>query len=150
MSSESPTDELTDELTQSIAAFTWTMARRMRHVGAEKVGMSLGQVSLLAQLQREPGSTSAELARKEQITPQSMSAMVHELRTKGYLTASADSHDGRARRLQLTPEGEEALDSARRLRAQWMAERIDDLIDPKTRGDYLAMFNRLLVLAESD
>jgi DNA-binding MarR family transcriptional regulator len=59
----------------------------------------------LAWLRRKGRLTTAELARREQITPQSMGAVVAELVERGWVTKSKDPNDGRRELLALTDAG---------------------------------------------
>ena len=57
--------------------------------------------------------TTAELARREQITPQAMGATIASLEKLGLVARSADAADGRLSILSLTPEGLAAVHSGR-------------------------------------
>jgi DNA-binding MarR family transcriptional regulator len=57
--------------------------------------------------------TTAELARREQISPQAMGATIASLEQLGLVTRSADAADGRLSILDLTPEGQAAVRSGR-------------------------------------
>ena len=75
-------------------------------------GLELGMsgYAALAHLRDAPGLSSAELARRCFVTPQTMGGVVALLEERGLLTR-VDA-EGRAQRLDLTPAGTEALTSA--------------------------------------
>jgi len=64
--------------------------------------------SILAMLQHEPGLSSAELARRTMITPQSMSEALKSLAIAG-LVAVTDETPGRSNRLEVTGRGRRLL-----------------------------------------
>ncbi|MFC4243905.1 MarR family winged helix-turn-helix transcriptional regulator [Gryllotalpicola reticulitermitis] len=77
---------------------------------AMRSGRPVGELSprheaALAWLRRKGRLTTAELARREQITPQSMGAVVAELVERGWVTKSKDPNDGRRELLALTDSG---------------------------------------------
>jgi DNA-binding MarR family transcriptional regulator len=57
--------------------------------------------------------TTADLARREQISPQAMGATIVSLEKLGLVARSADTADGRRAIVSLTPEGLEAIRSGR-------------------------------------
>lgn len=59
-------------------------------------------------LDRE-GTRLTVLAERAGMTKQSMAYLVESLGEAGYLTSGADPHDGRAKRVQLTRRGEQAM-----------------------------------------
>lgn len=74
---------------------------------------------------RRDGSRLTELARLAQVTPQSMSYLVDQLATRGYVERTPDPDDARAVRIRLTARGWDEAASARRaiddLEAEWIA-----------------------------
>jgi DNA-binding MarR family transcriptional regulator len=86
--------------------------RRIRESSAEGE-LSLPQLAALSRLDRLGPMTTAELARREQITPQAMGATIASLRKLGLVARSADAADGRLSILGLTPDGLAAVRSGR-------------------------------------
>jgi DNA-binding MarR family transcriptional regulator len=86
--------------------------RRIREASAEGE-LSIPQVTALSRLARLGSMTTAELARREQISPQAMGATIASLEQLGLVTRSADAADGRLSILDLTPEGQAAVRSGR-------------------------------------
>ena len=137
-----------EEFARTLTAFIWAMARRLRQEGAALEGLSLAQMSVLSYLARSPGQTNADLARDEQITPQSMSSIVHELIVSEFVSRKNDEKDGRLKRLYLTPKGTQALKSARERRTEWLAKNIDGSFSPQQQAALLKAVEELSVLTQ--
>jgi DNA-binding MarR family transcriptional regulator len=86
--------------------------RRIREASAEG-DLSIPQLTALSRLGRLGPTTTAELARREQISPQAMGATIASLEKLGLVARSADATDGRLSILGLTPEGLAAVRSER-------------------------------------
>ncbi len=68
--------------------------------------------AVFAQISLE-GSRLTELARKADMTPQSMAEVVDELVDMGYVTRQPDPSDGRAKLIVLTERGRDAVAAGR-------------------------------------
>jgi DNA-binding MarR family transcriptional regulator len=86
--------------------------RRIREASAAGE-LSIPQLTALSRLDRLGPMTTAELARREQISPQAMGATIASLEKLGLVARSADAADGRLPILGLTPEGLAAVHSGR-------------------------------------
>ena len=86
--------------------------RRVREASAAGE-LSGPQLTALSRLDRQGPVTTAELARREQISPQAMGATIASLEDLGLVARSADPADGRRSILSLTPEGLAAIRSGR-------------------------------------
>ncbi len=75
--------------------------------------LTVPQLTALSRLDRLGPATTAELARREQITPQAMGATVASLEQRGLVTRQPDAVDGRRSILSLTPEGQTTIGSGR-------------------------------------
>jgi DNA-binding MarR family transcriptional regulator len=100
--------ETASRLRVAIGAFK----RRVREASAEGE-LSIPQLTALSRLDRLGPVTTAELARREQISPQAMGATISSLEKLGLVARSADVADGRLSILDLTPEGLAAVRSGR-------------------------------------
>jgi DNA-binding MarR family transcriptional regulator len=69
--------------------------------------------------------TTAELARREQITPQAMGTTIASLEKLGLVARSADAADARRSILSLTPDGLAAIHSGRNA----MVDRITAVLE---------------------
>src|SRR6201989_1718858 len=80
------------------------LLRRLRQIptGDE---LTLSESAALARLDRGGPATAAELARAEQISPQSMGATLGALQERGLIERAPDPKDGRRMILTLTDGG---------------------------------------------
>jgi DNA-binding MarR family transcriptional regulator len=97
-----PTDP--EVLANSIGDMLAALRRAMRS-GRQIGDLAPRHEAALAWLRRKRQLTTAELARYEQITPQSMGAIVAELVERGWVVKSKDPEDGRRELLTLTDAG---------------------------------------------
>jgi DNA-binding MarR family transcriptional regulator len=96
--------------------------------------LSLPQLTALSRLNRLGPMTTAELARREQISPQAMGATIASLQKRGLVARSADAADGRLSILDLTPEGLAAVRSGRNAVVDRMVAVLDEsFTDEETR-----------------
>src|ERR1700733_2444848 len=79
--------------------------RRTQETFAEG-DLTVPQLTALSRLDRLGPSTTAELARREQITPQAMGATIASLEQRDLVMRRPDSVDGRRSILHLTPAGQ--------------------------------------------
>jgi DNA-binding MarR family transcriptional regulator len=86
--------------------------------------LSVPQLAALSRLDRLGAMTTAELARREQITPQAMGNTIASLEKLDLVARRADAADGRLSILSLTPEGLEAVRSGRNA----VVDRIVDVL----------------------
>lgn len=100
--------ETASRLRFAIGAFK----RRVREASVEGE-LSGPQLTALSRLERLGSMTTAELARREQISPQAMGTTIASLEQLGLVARSADAADGRRSILSLTPEGLAAIRSGR-------------------------------------
>jgi DNA-binding MarR family transcriptional regulator len=94
-----------------------TAVRRAMRSGRQVGNLAMRHEAALAWLRRRGRLTTAELARLEQITPQSMGAVVAELVERGWVVKTKDPDDGRRELLALTDAGAATVaqtDAARR------------------------------------
>jgi DNA-binding MarR family transcriptional regulator len=88
----------------SLSAF-----KRRIHEAAMEGDLSAPQLTALSRIDRLGPVTTAELARREQITPQAMGATIASLEQRGLVARCADASDGRRSILSLTPSGRDAI-----------------------------------------
>jgi len=113
-----------------------TIANRLRPVilrlGRElrreihSLGVTGGQVSLLAAIKHNPGITATELAERERVSAPGMSGHLVRMENARLIERTRAS-DRRRIGLFLTPEGEKVLKSVRKRRTAWLVERLEGL-----------------------
>ena len=102
------TRETASRLRVAVGAFK----RRIRETSAEGE-LGIPQLTALSRLDRLGPMTTADLARREQITPQAMGTTIASLEKLGLVARGADAADARLSILSLTPEGLAAVRSGR-------------------------------------
>src|SRR5258705_9252473 len=77
------------------------LSRRLR---SDPIGgdLSLSELSVLAGLEREGPATPADIARREQVRPQSVAAPLSRLEHRGLVRKVQDKYDGRKLTVLLT------------------------------------------------
>jgi DNA-binding MarR family transcriptional regulator len=99
-----------------------------RHLRREthSLGVTSGQISLLAEIRRSPGMGVRELAALERMSSPGMSKYVARLEQAG-LVRRTTAADRRRVGLELTEEGQRVLRSVRSRRTAWLATRLGGL-----------------------
>lgn len=87
------------------------------------LGVTGGQVSLLAAVRNHPGIGVRELAARERMSAPGMSKYVARLEAAGLLTRTTGA-DRRRIGLELTPEAHRVLRSVKSRRTAWLAARL--------------------------
>jgi DNA-binding MarR family transcriptional regulator len=100
-----------------------SLVRRLRQVEPDG-GLSMPEASALALLDREGPTTCSVLAKREQITPQSMGVTLSTLETRGLVQRRADPDDGRRAVMSLTRAGREVVLRRRDASTEVMAHAI--------------------------
>ena len=99
------------------------LLRRLRQVGVPGE-LTVPETSALARLDRNGPATSSELARVEQISPQSMGATLSALEARGLVTRDPDARDGRRIVLSVTEAGRQLLRDKRDTRTEHLAQAL--------------------------
>ncbi|MET0702952.1 MAG: MarR family transcriptional regulator [Mycobacterium sp.] len=121
MSSVAETEPDLDQIAGALFVSVGLVRRRLRQQQISG-DLSFPETAALARLDRCGPATSAELARKEQISPQSMGATLSTLQDRGLIARSADPDDGRRIVLRITDRGLAALRDRRRERVEQLAQ----------------------------
>ena len=88
------------------------LVRRLRHVQPDG-GISVPEATALALLHRDGPATCTTLAKREQITPQSMGATLASLEARGLIQRRTDPEDGRRAVMSITRAGNEIISRRR-------------------------------------
>jgi DNA-binding MarR family transcriptional regulator len=101
------------------------LARQLRRE-IHSLGVTGGQVSLLHEIEREPGITASELAERERVSAPGMSGRLVRLEAANLIERTR-AGDRRRIGLSLTSDGAKVLRSVRQRRTAWLAKRLDRL-----------------------
>ena len=115
-----------ERIASELALGVSLLRRRLRQLPTRGEA-TIPEMSALARLQRSGPATNAELAKVEQISPQSMQATVKVLEERGMVARSTDPTDGRRVILSITPAGERAVAAKRAVRARQLADAMASL-----------------------
>lgn len=99
------------------------LVRRLRQIRTEGE-LTLPESSALSRLDRGGATTSSELARQEQISPQSMGATLAALEARGLVERHPDPGDGRRVVLSITEAGQQMMHDKRNARTQQLAKAL--------------------------
>jgi len=99
------------------------LMRRLREVSAEG-DLTAPELSTLSLIDRGGPITIADLARRQQITPQATGATVASLGAAGLLAKESDPHDKRRSLFTLNDAGRQALHSGRSATVDRMADAL--------------------------
>jgi DNA-binding MarR family transcriptional regulator len=118
-----PKDLDVEQVAAALYVSIGLLRRRLRQLQVEGE-LTSPETAALSRLDRGGPTTSAALARLEQITPQSMGATLASLEARGLLARAADPEDGRRVILSVTEAGREVLRSRRNARAGQLAQAL--------------------------
>ena len=124
------------------------LLRRLRQVQPDGE-LSLPETSALARLDRSGPAASSELAKLEQISPQSMGATLAALEARGLVARRADPGDGRRAVLSLTAAGQQVLRDKRSARVAQLAQALSGGFSPAEISQLRAAAPLLERLAQS-
>jgi DNA-binding MarR family transcriptional regulator len=108
------------------------LARRLRQMQDESLGLHPNQLSAIAVLLNSGNQLMGELAAQERVQPPSMTRIVNSLEARDYVVRRPDPRDHRQCLVSLTDSGRQVLLENRRRRDEWLAVRIAGL-DPADR-----------------
>jgi DNA-binding MarR family transcriptional regulator len=92
-------------------------------------GISPGQASALAMIERLGSPALSELAAAEQVRPPSMTRVVDALEGDGFVERRVDASDRRCQRVSLTPAGRRALAGIRGRKTAFLEARLSRLTE---------------------
>jgi DNA-binding MarR family transcriptional regulator len=104
------------------------LARELRRE-IHSLGVTGGQMSILAAISHAPGITASAVAEQERVSAPAMSNHVARLEKAGLIERTREGLDRRRVGLSLTAEGQKVLRSVRKKRTAWLAARLDNLTD---------------------
>ena len=111
--------------------------------------LSLPQRSALRWLDRCGPSTASDLARLDQISPQSMGVTIAELEARGLLARSTDPEDGRRSVLSITTEGAALLKTRHDARVEQLSAALSQHFTAEEIGQLTAAAGLIERLADN-
>ncbi|MEI6372637.1 MAG: MarR family transcriptional regulator [Actinomycetes bacterium] len=120
------------ELSSDLRISVTRLARRLRTERADH-GLTLGQVSMLATLDRHGPLTAGELALHEGIRPPSATRTLASLDELGLITRACSETDRRQSVISITDAARDLLHEDRRRRDALLADLLDQLSDDERR-----------------
>lgn len=108
------------------------------------------QADALAELAHVGPMSIAGLAESRGVTHQSMRLVVVRLETAGLLKRQPDPADGRGWLMSLTAAGRRTVERDRQVRANWLAQAIDEKLSPLEREELSRAVPLLLRLIDAE
>jgi DNA-binding MarR family transcriptional regulator len=115
------------ELADSLRPAVLRLARRLRQTRDESVELTASQYSVLAALAIRGRLSMGELAAEERVRPPTVTRVVNALADRDLVRRTPGPNDGRQSLVDLTAAGRALLLANQRLRAEWLADRLDQL-----------------------
>ena len=109
------------------------LLRRLRQAPADGE-LPLPETAALTRLNRGGPATSSDLAKLEQISPQSMGATLAALEARGLAERKPDPADGRRVLLSVTAAGRQVVQDKRNARTQQLARALSAGFTPDELG----------------
>jgi DNA-binding MarR family transcriptional regulator len=137
MSELAPRPEYASEQGDLASAYRLQLAvTRLARLLRQEVQVTLtpSQVSALSTIRARGPITLGDLAERERVAPPSITRMVSRLEEEGYVERSTDPADGRVCRVAVTAAAEEMISEARKRKADWLLQRMEDLAGADRRA----------------
>jgi DNA-binding MarR family transcriptional regulator len=115
----------TEDVARALLLCVGLLRRRLRQVPVADA-LTFPQTAALGRLDRGGPAAAADLARQEQITPQSMGATLGELEARGLVNRQRDPDDGRRILLTISATGRRELNRRRNVRVEQLADGLAD------------------------
>jgi DNA-binding MarR family transcriptional regulator len=137
-----------DDVARALIVSIGLLRRRLRQVQVEG-DLTLPESAALARLDRGGPATASALARREQISPQSMGATLAALEARGLIGRRPDPDDGRRVVLSVTAAGLQTLRDRRNTRTRALAQALSDEFSRPEIAQLMASAPLLERLAQS-
>ncbi|WP_165549685.1 MarR family winged helix-turn-helix transcriptional regulator [Kribbella speibonae] len=90
--------------------------------------------AVLGQLQRRGALTASEIAAAERVQPQSLTRVLASLEEQQLISRQQDPNDRRRHTIELTDRGRRLLQEHMQSSDDWLAEAIDQRLNPTERA----------------
>lgn len=125
-----PLEKFSTEQAGTLRSAVFRLHRRLRNETSTHSHLTGSQELVLDQLLHHPRQTGAELARHQNITPQSMTKIIATLLDYGYIARGTNPQDKRRKEHYLTPAGKTAITGILNCRNQWLQDRTAEALTP--------------------
>src|SRR6476619_7907377 len=132
-----PVDQQAEEVARALLLCVGLLRRRLRQVPVAGA-LTFPETAALGRLDRGGPATAADLARQEQISPQSMGATLAALEARGLVGRSPDTADGRRVIMSITTAGRRVLNNRRNARVEQLARALSADFSAAEREQLLA------------
>jgi DNA-binding MarR family transcriptional regulator len=124
-----------------VADFAQALGQLVRRVRAASAAQELSwtESAVLARLARDGPATTADLARAENMKPQSMGTTVSALEERELVERKPHPTDGRQMNIALTAKGLSVRKSAKDAKRTWLAQAIAELEERDQRTLFAAV-----------
>jgi DNA-binding MarR family transcriptional regulator len=123
-----PVDQRTEDVARALLMCVGLLRRRLRQVPVADA-LTFPETAALGRLDRGGPAAAADLARQEEISPQSMGATLGELEARGLVKRQPDPDDGRRILLSISAAGRRELNRRRNARVKQLSEGLADFTD---------------------
>jgi DNA-binding MarR family transcriptional regulator len=123
-----PVDQRTEDVARALLLCVGLLRRRLRQVPVADA-LTFPETAALGRLDRGGPAAAADLARQEEISPQSMGATLGELEARGLVKRQPDPDDGRRILLSISAAGRRELNRRRNARVKQLSEGLADFTD---------------------
>jgi DNA-binding MarR family transcriptional regulator len=127
-----PVDQPTEDVARALLLCVGLLRRRLRQMPVTGA-LSFPETAALGRLDRGGPATAADLARQEQISPQSMGATLGELEARGLVKRQPDPTDGRRIMLSISAAGRRELNRRRHARVEQLAQGLAEFTDAELK-----------------
>lgn len=128
------------------------MLRLARRLRIERPNPTLGRsaIGMLATLYREGAMTAAQLAKQEQLQPQSLSRLIASMTKEDLIERRPHDLDKRAILLEITSKGRQALARDMNASREWLNEAMAAQLTPTEQKQLLQAAELMLRLTRTD
>ncbi len=144
-----------DEADRSLDGVTWAVRRTEMAIQAVKgqqlrpLGMLAAHFSMLVSVDKEPGLTGAELARRLGVTPQAVASLAAKLEERGQLERRQHPLHRHVQELHLTDAGRAAVRDASDVIAE-LERRIAGKLTAKELSTLVSLLDRVADAVRED
>ena len=121
-------DRQTEDVARALLLCMGLLRRRLRQVPVADA-LTFPETAALGRLDRGGPAAAADLARQEQISPQSMGVTLSEMEARGLVKRKPDPGDGRRILLSISATGRRELNRRRNARVEQIKKGLADFTE---------------------